>query len=182
MEIKKSVCFPHEGKRTDQINSPQVFPKEENMRTSMSIRSACFHQRGKHADGVPFFTGSALFIWESALHFTLRTCGLLSGKKINPPTLYRFLSLSILSVCIKPLRFLLSEAQPKNTIVNPSPPNLETIVSHTRAPAQFIFFSYNFSPALRVKCHNFAIRQVPKFYNFQALLNHRANACSCFRI
>jgi hypothetical protein len=50
----------------------------------MSIKSACFPRRGKPADGVPFFTRSALFIWESALHFTLWTCGLLSGKKIYP--------------------------------------------------------------------------------------------------
>jgi hypothetical protein len=54
------------------------------MQTSMSIKSACFPIREKHADGVPIFTGSALFIWESAPKFMLRTCGLLSGKKNLP--------------------------------------------------------------------------------------------------
>jgi hypothetical protein len=57
------------------------------MRTSMSIWSACFPRRGKHADRVPIFTGSTLFIWESALHFMLQTFGLLSGKK-NYPTYF----------------------------------------------------------------------------------------------
>jgi hypothetical protein len=54
-------------------------------------------------------------------------------------------------------------------------------------PAQFTFFHmYNFSRArppaqlLGKKCQNFTILQVSRFYNFQALPNHRANACSCF--
>jgi hypothetical protein len=51
----------------------------------MDSRSVFFPYRGKHADGVPFFTGSADLIWESALHFTLRTCGPSLGKKKLPP-------------------------------------------------------------------------------------------------
>jgi hypothetical protein len=53
--------------------------------------------------------------------------------------------------------FLLSEAEPKNVIVNPPPK-----------------FGNDCQPRAWARAC-----KVSKFYNFQASLNHRANACSC---
>jgi hypothetical protein len=64
--------------------SPSVFPHGKTDGLVSIVGPSFFPRGGKHADGVPFFTGSADFIWESALHFMLRTCGLLSGKKNLP--------------------------------------------------------------------------------------------------
>jgi hypothetical protein len=57
----------------------------ENGRTSIDSRSVFFPQRGKHADGVPFFTGSADLIWESALQFSCKgKFPDYNGEKIGP--------------------------------------------------------------------------------------------------
>jgi hypothetical protein len=69
--------------------------------------------------------------------------------------------------------FLLSKAQPKNGIVTPQ---IWKQLSATRVTAQFTFFHTIF-PHPRPPT-----RQVSKFYHFQASLNHRANACSCYDI
>jgi hypothetical protein len=80
--------------------------------------------------------------------------------------------------------FLLSEAQPKNALVNPPrPPHLETIATHVRArPPPNLR-----PPALFTPAQQFILQYITSFfnfsiiffYNFQASLNHRANACSC---
>jgi hypothetical protein len=105
--------------------------------------------------------------------------------------------------------FLLSKAQPNNAIVNPPPKfgNYCQLRERAPAPPQFTFF-HTFVPPLRphVKCQNFTILQeskilqfykcqkfynstsvknftilqVSKNYHFQAWLNHRANACTCY--
>jgi hypothetical protein len=63
---------------------------------------------------------------------------------------------------------LLCEAQPKNALL--PPPNLETIISIVHVPAQPARVIVNISKLAVI---------VLQFYNSQASLNHRENACSC---
>jgi hypothetical protein len=55
----------------------------------------------------------------------------LLGKKMSP----RFVQVILDLTKRTKVLFLLSEAQPKNAIVNPPPPNWEMIVSHARTHA-----------------------------------------------
>jgi hypothetical protein len=66
-------------------------------------------------------------------------------------------------------QFLLTEAQPKNALINPSP-NFGKECKNLREHRH-----------IRVGGTGTTL-PILQFYNFQASLNHRANACSCFSI
>jgi hypothetical protein len=78
---------------------------------------------------------------------------------------------------------IVERSSTKKRICQPHPPNLETIVSIALTPARasarffFQFLSNKFLRQFLLQLKNFTMLQ---FSNFQASLNHRANACSCF--
>jgi hypothetical protein len=71
--------------------------------------------------------------------------------------------------------FLLSEAHPKNALVNlpPQKKDWKQMQTFNFTHARYIFYFY-------FTKHLCSILHFLQFYNFQASLNHRANACSCF--
>jgi hypothetical protein len=71
-----------------------------------------------------------------------------------------------------PRQFLLNEAQPKNALVTPAPQIRKPMQTFKREHSMLKFYIQYYSAGVQ-----FYISL--QYYNFQASLNHRANACSC---
>jgi hypothetical protein len=84
--------------------------------------------------------------------------------------------LTVVNCCYFPAK--LGEAQPKNSLVTPPPPNMETnaklmLITERKVGTQY-YICFNFTHSSTVRACT--ILHFLKFHNFQASLNRRVNA------